>query len=231
MATEHSSSSSASVIHVTETDINEVVDSISGHEEPAPVPLDNMVPGDEVPGHITMTTASGEVPDDEPETTPSGEKSLLRRLFTIIWWLWCLGVYGGLSLGIYKSISMISDAKQYQKYGTEEQCLITARDSSSCRYKSNGRYKYRTKYAYEAMVYSKCGNETLFSYEYDNDDCPGTYKEIGSETKCYVLDCDEKEFSFYSSTSKYVWGILILIACSFASCCFFYCFCYKSDSI
>jgi len=113
-----------------------------------------------------------------------------------------MGIYG-----IYDAISMINEGKDYAEYETEEQCLITAREAKTCGHAE----VYQYKYAYEAIVPSKCGNATLFSSERDDGECPGELKDIGFEYRCHVLDCDEEEFSFHNGTTRVKWGKVLLI--------------------
>ena len=138
----------------------------------------------------------------------------------------CLSVYGAITYGLYESISMIKEGSEYANNGSEEQCEIIQRYTTSCTYKSGNTYYTRSKYAYEAIAPSKCGDQTLFSHRMDDDDCPGKLKDIGSKHKCYVLDCAEEEFTFKTSNNRIGWArflVIVMVGCFCCPCCIILC--------
>merc|ERR1719290_637561 len=101
---------------------------------------------------------------------------------------------------------MIQKGTEYQNNSTKEQCELTSFDTSSCSYdcycSGTGTKKrcstcYSTRYTYYATVESKCGTDvTLKADGYYSSSCEyANLLSMGSSHTCYVLDCDEKEFS------------------------------------
>ena len=86
---------------------------------------------------------------------------------------------------------------------------------------------YGIQYSYTATAKSKCGNNTLLQEDEEDTqgDCYFIEKQIGQHYPCYVLECEERKFSFYSPTYTIGTGVLLtviggcLAICPLCACC------------
>ena len=149
--------------------------------------------------------------------------------FFVVFFLCWYGITGVM---VYFGSVMISEGAEYQRNSTEEQCLLVEYVAEECTYDCNcdsdGDHCSTCngiQYDYVAVV-DKCDDEPIYSHELDKV-CPGALKNIGSEYTCYVLDCDEAEFSFTKPGARMGWGIALVVFASifvFAPCCCGFCF-------
>ena len=134
-------------------------------------------------------------------------------LFAILW-------YGFLIAVAFYAIKNIAEGTEYAQNGTEETCSLIDYAVSNCTYScgnKGGSTCLGTQYEYEAVVPSKCGNVSIFSSEADKY-CPGTLMDPGADHVCYVLDCDEQEFTFISPGYYLFWGVVFLVVILFCGC-------------
>ena len=141
---------------------------------------------------------------------------------------WFALVYCGVFLGItsvvmWQGVKMMETGEEYEENETKETCLLVDYDEEECTYDCNcdGRGNncdncYGTRYSYSATVESKCGNETLFQRE---NPCPGNFIKLNTEKTCYVPECGEEEFSFYSSSILTTGGEVVIVFASLLFCC------------
>lgn len=146
----------------------------------------------------------------------SGKQTyLFAGLFILVW-------YGGMSVIAYYSIDAIIEATEYNNEATTQQCLIISRIESDCQYDcgTDDSGCYATQYDYKAIVEDKCGNnQTLDFNPREARICPGEYRDVNEYTNCYVLDCNDNEFSFVHSSKVMGYGIAgIVIAALFMLC-------------
>lgn len=140
-------------------------------------------------------------------------------IFLIIFFLiWC----GASCIMVYYGIDMIREGAEYAQYNQDTskgKCLLIDYHEYECSYDcdcdSEGDFCstcHGIEYDYIAIAESKCGNQTLSSHEYDKQ-CPGVLKSIGTEYECYVLPCEESEFSFETpeAVSPIGWGIVLMV--------------------
>ena len=156
--------------------------------------------------------------------------SLFFVVFFICW-------YGITGVMVYFGVNMVIEGSEYSQNATNEQCLLIEFEAQECSYSCNCDSDgencstcYGTEYEYIATVESKCDDQPLYSHDLDTN-CPGALKNMGQEYNCYVLDCEEAEFSFASPGSRIGWGIALLAFSSifvYAPCCMLFCMC-KDD--
>ena len=123
---------------------------------------------------------------------------------------------------------MVETGKEYRESGTKETCLLVDFEKLECSYDCNCDSSgdgndcdtcYGNRYLYSATVESKCGNETLFQTADDLYTCPEDFIKMDTEKTCYVLDCEESEFTFYSYSSRITWGVVFIVFASLLFCC------------
>ena len=88
-----------------------------------------------------------------------------------------IACYVAIGFCFYKSIELLVAGSEFAN-STEEKCVVIDYDAEDCTYGRGGK---GTKYTYEAIARSKCGNQTLFSHELDEEKCPGLFVDIGYE--------------------------------------------------
>ena len=136
--------------------------------------------------------------------------------------------YGGTIYGAYYGVTRIIDGTEYASEATKEQCLLIDYKSEECSFDcdcdedNSCSTCYGTSYEYTATVQSKCADTELYSHDIDDSDCPASLKAMNSEYTCYVLDCEEEEFSFTHASSHLVVGVL----CVDAAVWYFFCPCF-----
>ena len=139
---------------------------------------------------------------------------------------YCTFFLGFTSVVMWYGVRTLETGQDYEENGTKETCLLVDYDEEECTYGCNcdstGEHCdncYGTRYSYSATVESKCGNETLFQRENEDLTCPGNFIKMNTEKTCYVLECEEEEFSFYSSSQHTTWGIVFVVLASLLFCC------------
>ena len=144
--------------------------------------------------------------------------------------------YGICSYVIYYGNSQLEQGNQYAAESTTEQCVLQSYSSSQCSYQCNCKTKngkrscdtcYGLKYSYTATVEAKCGSLVLTSSDFSLESCPQDLKEMNIEYTCYVLGCDDAEFSFDSPDLVTAGGTVIIVIGSLfmaCPCCFICCF-------
>ena len=150
-----------------------------------------------------------------------GSGSIFFVAFFLCW-------YGIASVMVYFGIDIIIEGTEYSKNSSKEECLLIDYYESECSYDchcdSDGESCstcYGIEYDYIAISETKCGNQTLDSHEYDSK-CPGALKTIGREYECYVLPCEESEFTFNDPEGTIGWGIALCVFAGiflFVPCC------------
>merc|ERR1712129_407840 len=101
-------------------------------------------------------------------------------------------------------------------------CEIVGVESESCSYSckhDSDSTCYGTKYSYTAYAREKCGEDPLYSSDFDGADCPGSYFAPQQTKKCYVLGCVDQEFSWSHSSEQIASGVGVLIMCIVVMCC------------
>lgn len=142
---------------------------------------------------------------------------------------YCTILAGMVTVPLVMGIHQIKLGRYYSAHSSEEQCLMVDYESWECQYDcdchSSGHTAghdshdedcktcYGIQYSYIAVVDSKCGNETLLKQDKEDTDgdCNFIEKQIGQYYPCYVLECEEGTFSFYSPT--YTMGLGIFLTC------------------
>ena len=169
-------------------------------------------------------------------TCPSGTSkvsqtmSLSQSLATICFFCGYCGCLSGImSLVMWNGFRLLEIAEEYEENGTKETCLLVDYDKMECTYDCNCDSDdcstcYGHQYRYTATVESKCGNETLFQRE-DEIDCPGDFIVMNTEKTCYVLECEEEEFSFASSSDYSKTAIIYFVVAGIAGCPILLCIC------
>lgn len=72
---------------------------------------------------------------------------------------------------------------------------------------------YSLEYTYSATAHNKCGSMTLTS-NYIDARCAKQPKKLHETYDCFVLDCNDKEFSFSEfSTSTSLGTVVVVICC------------------
>ena len=142
---------------------------------------------------------------------------------------YCAVFLGITSVIMYSGVNLLETGKEYQKESTEESCLFIDFEATECSYDCNCSDDecdtcYGTQYQYYATVESKCGNDTLYQTP-DDYTCPMDKYDIGTQKTCYVLGCDEEEFSLIPSTHRITWGIVLTVLASLLFCCALVCLC------
>merc|ERR1719295_1951428 len=106
-------------------------------------------------------------------------------------------------------------------------CCILDTCSYSCNCRTvNGKKYCDSCSGYEIQYYSvaesKCGlNTTLYEEDSDTTDCVELYtvNDVGKSKTCYVMPCEDQEFSYTSPTWRYVLGIILIVIFSCCFCC------------
>jgi len=154
-------------------------------------------------GGMTTTGAPDHQENDNCNTEMTRDPKLLCCLTVVLFIIACILFPVG--------ASEMSTAAEYEDTSTKETCTMVDFEQISCSYQcyctGTGTKKRCStcsgyKYLYHATAESKCGNQTLFMNEGDLGSCPETLKQMGSQSTCYVLDCEEEEFSFTSSSTR-----------------------------
>ena len=176
------------------------------------------------------------------------------RCFFCIWSSLCILFIGGWIAGfgymIYFGTNVYKEASEYKQYSTEEQCILTGIHAvTDCTWQCD---KYNSPptpcecsnncvcdtcdgelYQYTATVPKKCGNNSILTETSIKDsalsaDCPETKKVINDTYTCYVLNCEDEQFSFQSPEEIDSMGIVwicvgsIMIGLPLLCCCLCY---------
>eukprot|EP01084_Bolivina_argentea_P036642 67764_1 len=111
---------------------------------------------------------------------------------------------------IYVGSIKIDKGLTYSNEATEELCLIQSYKAVDCEYGcGEDDYCKGTAYAHTVIVKDKC--DYLELYELNYDKCQGEFRTIGNEYKCYVLDCDKQQFSFFNHTKNIGTGVVLTV--------------------
>eukprot|EP01083_Nonionella_stella_P177499 624156_1 len=129
-------------------------------------------------------------------------------LFVLIW-------YGLVAYVLYSGSILVIEGEKYDKESTEERCFVVEYSAAvctySCRCNDDGCSTcFGTQYEYVATCESKCGDQLLYSHDLD-EGCPMEMVNIQKETKCYVLDCKEAEFTFTHPAARMAGGVGLLV--------------------
>ena len=125
-------------------------------------------------------------------------------IFFFIWY----GIVGYVNYKAVKAVMVESSEDNALE------CLLIDYEASQCSYECNCESDGGCdscdgqQFVYEAMVESKCENQTLFSSDL-HDSCPMTLHDIGTTLTCYVADCDAV-FTFESPEYQAKWGVILL---------------------
>merc|ERR1719295_1606131 len=132
---------------------------------------------------------------------------------------------------IYYGATQIGIAKDYAENATKETCEVLGYDIlDTCTYQCNcrtvsGDKKCDSCSGYEIQYYSvaesKCGNTTLYEHDSDTTDCVELYNanDVGKSDTCYVMPCEDQEYSFTSPEWRYILGIILIVVVSCCFCC------------
>eukprot|EP01084_Bolivina_argentea_P043877 80796_1 len=106
--------------------------------------------------------------------------------------------------------SDVSDVTSEPIRATNELCVITDRNSSSC---SCGGDCRATETEYFALVQSKCGDQILRTGQYGVEDCDqnNVLKKVGLTVPCWVLPCEEGEFKIVDSCNPLLSSYLFIV--------------------
>lgn len=142
---------------------------------------------------------------------------------------------------IYYGATQIGIAKDYVENATKETCEVLGYDildtctQCNCRTTANGKKKCDSCSGYEIQYYSvaesKCGNTTLYEEDSDTTDCVELYNanDVGRIDTCYVMPCEDQEYSFSSPTWRYVLGITLIVVFSCGFC--WICYCIQTNQL
>lgn len=151
-------------------------------------------------------------------------------------------VYVTIGLSIWYGCTVIITGTDYLANSSEEQCLLLSYYETECDYECNCRTRYDVNgdseyhcdtctgidYQYTATSTDKCGDIILYNDDVgDDNECPETLKEINKEYKCWVHECDKREFLLNHPETVITNGIISIVA-SIAACLvftWFFCCC------
>lgn len=143
----------------------------------------------------------------------------------VVYFICLIVCLSGAIYGCVYCVEAISQGWEYISNGSEESCTLIDYVPSNCTYECNctrGDATCQTchglSFEYEAVVPSKCQNTSLFSDESDNEICPSTLKDMGTDHTCYVLGCNQGVFTLYSPGYNIIWGFVLLAACCICVC-------------
>eukprot|EP01084_Bolivina_argentea_P234717 395131_1 len=98
---------------------------------------------------------------------------------------------------------LVDDGKylnNFKDVATLEECLVTGTNTTRC--ETDERGIFSTIYEYNAIALEKCGNGIILKSIYKENEylCSKEYKpkEINNYYDCYVSECEDKQFAFYS---------------------------------
>ena len=125
----------------------------------------------------------------------------------------------------------VDQATEWKKEMTKESCYIIDRTQEECTYDCNcstddeGHEScstcYGLEYEYDALVFDKCGNQTISTLVESNCNSAGPAYNIEREYTCYVLDCDDPGFIFEHPDEHLAGSIVMVVVgciCVFCPC-------------
>lgn len=132
----------------------------------------------------------------------------------VILWSLYLIYCGACGILLYWGAARVHETNSYLKNRSEEKCFVVSSQEIPCSYgcdcdDSGCSICDGIRYDYNATIGNKCGNDVILSSIYADsavEICPEDQKLVNQTYTCWLLDCDNREFTFDTGDTAQDYG-------------------------